>query len=418
MRGKSENMKNIKISVMKIGGLFLFFTLPSTLTPLPSLFAQIKVTPVMDVSILGGKYYLDSEAATFQGRFDAFVSPVIKFSDSHELVPVYSGNYSGTQDIQELAGGGVLTRQRQTHTISLKYIYADEFNKYKPRISYSKALVRETKDEKWNDGLFDYNTLSFGFEAEQERPHGTFSESYDFYQVKYPNYATLLSQSVSIIDTTTFNELSVNAGVNTMDNANHRLGFAYTWFPEPLVMSASYDFTYRTYGDQSLVSSAGSFESDKRSEYAQSWGLKMTRAMKPLFLSLKSNVSWLSSNQNSYDSSRTQYIKDYYSYIELGLAPAMNFNLKNGAQFGLGVEWKRLYYSGRLKQDESGAYGESKINQTVWLSSLFVRYPVYNRFFARASYNYQLSSSNMRYEANYRYNYKADTYLAGVEWEF
>ena len=96
----------------------------------------------------------------------------------------------------------------------------------------------------------------------------------------------------------------------------------------------------------------------------------------------------------------------------------MNFNLKNGAQFGLGVEWKRLYYAGRLQQDESGAYSASKINQTVWLSSIFVRYPVCKRFFARASYNYQLSSSNMRYEANYRYNYKADTYLAGVEWEF
>ena len=194
--------------------------------------------------------------------------------------------------------------------------------------------MRETKDEKWKDGLFDYNTLSFGFEVEKERPHGTFSESYDFYRVKYPNYATLLSQSAGVIDTTTFNELSANAGTNTMDNTNHRLAFVYTWFPEPLVMSASYDLTYRSYGDQALAANPATgqppFKSDKRHDLAQSWALKISRDMKPLGLSLNSSVSWLSSKQNSYDSSRTKYIPDYYSYIELGIAPAMNFNFKTG----------------------------------------------------------------------------------------
>ncbi|HAH32627.1 MAG TPA: hypothetical protein DCL44_09985 [Elusimicrobia bacterium] len=376
----------------------------------------------MDLSVLGGKYYLDSDAASFQGRVDAFFSPVIKFSDSHEFVPVYSGNYSGTQDIQELVGGGVLTRQRQSQTLSFKYVYTSEFNKYKTRYSSSKALVKETKDEKWNKGLFDYKTMSFGFEAEQERPRGTYSEAYDFYQVKYPNYATLLSQSDTVIDTTTFNELSANAGTNTMDNTSHRVSFGYTWFPEPLVMNASYDFTYRAYGDQALVANPATgqspFTSGKRHDLVHSLALKISRDMKPLRLSLNSSASWLNSNQNSYDSSRTKYIKDYYSYIELGLSPAINFNLKDGAQFGLGVDWKRLYYLGRLKQNEGGNYGASKINQTIWLSSLFIRYPLTSNFFIRASYNYQVSSSNMRYEANYRYNYRSNTYLAGVEWEF
>lgn len=384
--------------------------------------AQVKVTPVADITALGGKYYLDSDAAAFHGRFDAFFSPVLTFGENSELVPVYSGNYSGTQDIQELAGGGVLTRQRQTHTVSAKYVYTDEFDKYKPRLSYSKALIRETKDEKWGKGLFDYDTLAAGFEAVQERPHGTFTESYDLYKVAYGNYSTLLSQSQTVIDTTTFNELSANAGKNTLDNMNHRLAFTYAWFPAAGDMKAGYDVTYRHYGEQSIVGkpAAGQpyFKSGKRSDLAQNWTYSLARAFKPLYLSVGGRVGWLSSNQNSYDSSRTKFIEDYYSYVDLDICPSMNVVLKDGTQFGYSLDWHRLYYLGRLKQDASGNYGSSKINQTVWLSSLTARYPVAAHFFARAAYNYQVSNSNMRYEANYRYNYRASTYLAGIEWEF
>jgi len=390
---------------------------------LPSLYAGVKITPVADVSLFGGKYFLDSDAASFQGRMDAFISPVIKLAENKELIPVYSGNYSGTQDIQELAGGGVLTRQRQTHTFSLKYVYTRDFDKYKPRISYSKALIKETKDEKWGDGLFDYSTLSFGFEAEQERPHGTFTESYDYFKVAYPNYSTLLSQSQSVFsDTATFNQLSTNAGEKPMDNTSHRLGFTYAWFPEPLNLKAGYDFTYRSYGDQAIaakpVTGQSPFKSDKRADLMQNFSIKANRALKPLYLTAGARLGWLSSNQGSYDSTRSKYMSDYYSYIDFSLSPAMSLVIKNGAQFNFGLEWRRLYYTGRLKQDTAGNYGGAKINQTYWLSSISARYPVFNRFFARAAYNYQISSSNMRYEENYRYNYRASTYLMGLEWEF
>ena len=399
------------------------FVLPFTLTALPLLHAGIKVIPVADISLLGGKYYLDSDAASFQGRVDAFFSPAIKLNENNDLVPVYSGNYSGTQDVQELAGGGVLTRKRQTHTLSLKYIYTKEFDKYKTRVSYSKASIQETKDEKWGDGLFDYNTLSFGFEQEQERPYGTYNESYDFYRVTYPNYSTLLSQSQSVFnDTTTFNELSTNAGENPMDNTSHRLGFTFAWFPEPLNMKAGYDFTYRLYGDQAVaakpVTGQSPFKKDTRADMMQNFSLKASRALKPLYLSVGARFGWLNSNQGSYDSTRSKYMEDYYSYTDFSLSPAITLALKNGVQFNFGVDWRRVYYLGRLKQDATGNYGGSEITQNYWLTSVSARYPVFSRFFARAAYNYQVATSNMRYEDSYRYNYRANTYLMGLEWEF
>jgi len=241
--------------------------------------------------------------------------------------------------------------------------------------------------------------------------------------VAYPNYSTLLSRSQSVFnDTTTFNELSSNAGENPLDNISHRLGFAYAWFPEPLSLKAGYDFTYRTYGDQALaarpVTGQSPFKSDKRADIMQNFSLKASRAFKPLYLSLSGRFGWLSSNQASYDSTRSKYMEDYYSYTELSLSPAMSLVLKNWTQFSFGLDWRRIYYLGRLKQDAAGNYGSSKINQTFWLSSISARYPVFSRFFARAAYNYQISGSNMKYEDNYRYNYRASTYLMGLEWEF
>ncbi|MDT8287743.1 MAG: hypothetical protein RQ748_11585 [Elusimicrobiales bacterium] len=384
--------------------------------------AEMKITPVMNISLLGGKYHLDEDAGSFQGRADAFVSPHIRLSENQELLPVYIGNYSGTQDIQELAGGGVLTRQRQNHSVSLKYVYTRDFNKYKPRISYSKALVRETKDEDWGDGLFDYGTVSVGFEAEQERPHGTYTQSYDYFQVRYPNYSTLLSNSQTVIDTTTFNELSRNAGTDTMDNDNHRLAFGYTWFPEPFVMTAGYDFTWRGYPDQAVVAqpATGSplFKSDKRFDVVNNVTFRAARAIKPAEFSLAARLGYLYSNQNSYDSSRTKFIPDYYNYVDIGLSPRMALRLPGNAYFSFGVDYRRLYYTGRLVQDASGNYGSGKIRQESWTTSLQARYPIMRGFFARATYNYQISSSNMRYEAGYRYNYRASNYLLGIEWEF
>lgn len=400
----------------------LFFFLSCALSFISFLYAEVNIVSVGDLSVLGGKYYLDGDAASFEGNASLFYSPDIKFSENSELIPVYSGYYSGTQDIEELAGGGVLTRERQGHSLSLKYIYGKNFNKIKPRISYSIEYVNETNDEDWGDGLFDYKTLSVGVELEQERPHGTFRESYDFFKVEYPNYASLISQSQTVIDTTTFAELSSNAGTDTMDNTNHMLGFSYTWFPEPFVMKAGYELIYTKYGDQPVVgkpiTGSAYFKSEKRKDLKNTLKYSIVREIKPLSLSFSSSLSYLNSNQNSYDSSRTKYIDDYYGYFEIGMGPSVGFSFKNGGSFSLGLNWSKYYYTGRYARDASGNYKDSKTRQEFWLSTFTLKYPLAKDLFAKAVYSYQVSDSNMRYEADYRYNYKASNYLMGVQWEF
>ena len=385
------------------------------------LFAEVNITPVMNLSLMGGKYYIDGDATSFEGNANLFMSPNIKISDKHEFVPVYAGYYSGVQDIQELAGGGILTRERQGHTVSFKYVRSNNFNKIKPRISYSKEFVKETNDEEWSDGLFDYNTMSVGIEFEQERPYGTFSQSYDFFSVKYPNYSSLISQSATVIDSTTFNQLSSNAGENTMDNTNHAATFAFTWFPEPFVMKAAYSLTYTNYTDQAIVGDAtGSsyFKSEKRKDMTNTLRYSLWRDAKPLSFALKSHFTYLSSNQNSYDATNSKYTEDFYTYYQIGAGPSTSLNLKNGGLFLMGLSWEKTFYNGRYTQDASGGYRNSKIYQTAWVSRFSLIYPIMKGISLKTAYSYQVSNSNMRYEANYRYNYRASNFLMGLNWEF
>ena len=376
------------------------------------------VLPSASASLLGGQYFLGGKAASFDGRATAFLSPGLQFSEAQKLVPVYSGSYFGTQDIQELAGGDVLTTQRMSHNFSLAYVRADDFDKIKPRASFGLGYVRETKNEHWGAGLFDSRNLGAGLEGEHERYWGTITESYDYALVRYPNYSSLLSQSQGILDPQTFTELSQNSGSRVLDNENHRAALGLTTYWGPSVWKAGYDFTYRRYPDQSVVTDLGSFSQKRRYDLEQHFGLNVSRDWKPLRLGLGGSFAWLASNQNSYDASRTRYIDRYYDYLQVSLGPSARFVLKNGGGLAFETGWTQRWYRGRLAQDVDGVYQGSKVRQATWLTSLSARYPIFSRnIFARLELSYHAASSNMMYEADYRYNYQADTYLFGLDWE-
>lgn len=377
----------------------------------------VRLVPVASLSLLGGQYFLDGEAASFNGRASAFVAPVVRLSETNELIPVYQGSYYGTQDVQELAGGGVLTRQRQTHTASLAWLHRREFDKYKPRLTTSRGMVRETTDETWGKGLFDYDSFGAGFEAEHERSWGTVSEGYDFYLVRYPNYDTLLSQSESALDPATFSELSQNAGAHVLDSQNHHLGLGLTLFPEPAVLRTGYDLTWRRFPDQATIGELGNFASSKRSDWVQSLSARLSRDFRHLQLAAAARIDSLQSNQNSFDAARTKFVEDSYDYWEFALGPSFTLAFKGGGSLSFDTGWTQRLYGGRLVQDANGAYSGSKIRQTSWLTALSVRYPVLKGLSARLAASTLSAASNMRYEANYRYNYQANTYMLGIEWE-
>ncbi|MGC8866931.1 MAG: hypothetical protein ACP5PA_01800 [Elusimicrobiales bacterium] len=365
-----------------------------------------------------GKSYFDGDSSSVDLNGDLAFSPVITLGDEDVIYPVYLGYFKGIEDLSEIAGGDVLVRQRMGHSFSVKYVKSKDFNHIKPRISYSLNYVNETKDESWGNGLFDYRTFSIGVEFEQERPDATYLEGFDFFTISYPNYSSLIYKYSTAIDTSTYLELSRNAGKDVLNSKNFKAYFDYTVFPKNLNITYSFALTYRSFYDQSVVNELGGFKSDKRRDLLGEFGFLLSKSDKKIDAGFLSGVSYLYSNQNSYDASRTKYIDDYYGYVSINFSPYFRLKFKNKAAFDYSFRYERINYTGRLAQDVNGSYLSSKIYQNFYVNMISFSYPISDYLLTRLSYSYQSVDSNMKYETGYRYNYTSGNILFGCELRF
>lgn len=370
------------------------------------------------LSLTGGKAYFDGNSSSLNMNAELFLSPVITIDEENAIYPVYSGYLKGVEDLKKLAGGDVLVRKRMGHNVSFKYVRSKDFNHLKARFSYSLDFINETKDEKWGKGLFDYRTISLGVEFEQERPESTYLESVDFYDVRYPNYSSLISKYSSVIDTTTYTELSKNAGKDVLNSRNIRLGFKYTHFPKELSVSYSLALTYRDFYDQAVVKSDGGFSSTKRKDLFGEFGISLDKENRKASTGLGVGLNYLLSNQNSYDASNTKYSNGFYDYISAFIMPYLKVNFKNKGNISYFFRYERLNYTKRLAQDINGNYTSSKLYQNYYSSGISINYPIYGSVELGGGVRYQVVESNTRYEATYRYNYTSTDAMIGVNLRF
>ena len=80
----------------------------------------VEVKPVVNAEVYGGQYFYNGAESALGLVSSLVASPYTKFNDKWSLVPLYSGNYQGTQQVQDLVGGGTLFQDSQEHNVSLK----------------------------------------------------------------------------------------------------------------------------------------------------------------------------------------------------------------------------------------------------------------------------------------------------------
>ncbi|MBN2406825.1 MAG: hypothetical protein JXJ19_03910 [Elusimicrobia bacterium] len=385
--------------------------------------AAPKVTPVANISLYGGQYYLDSEPSAFGGNADIYYSPVVNFTREDILVPVLNINYNGTRDVKDLVGGGTLTRQTFDAGATVKYVHSFGDTKAKTRVGYKKSFINEAKDEKWNEGLFDYERLLGGLTVQTPFLRHSFSLSCDYYIVTFPNYASLIFEDEyeSSIDTQTYSELSENAGEDVLDYSNLAVTFeASRDYTGSFSAFYYYQIDLRDYKDQTVVDDDGSFLKEKRADIVNSLSAGLNYRMNSMALRLENETRCSKSNQNSYDASSTRFNKDFYSYYSSEFTPSVIFYLGSARpsklRFWWDIEFKK--YLERLAQDEEADYLDDKVSQTDNGFGVSYQYPVYRNLSVTAQLNRRTMSSNMKYEANYKYNYTVSNYYLGLNWRF
>ncbi|MEW6557404.1 MAG: hypothetical protein AB1349_08630 [Elusimicrobiota bacterium] len=384
-----------------------------------SVYAKPDVESLISISAGGGSDFFEGNAGSFTGNFNIDFIPALRFSDNTALLPCYSGSYQGVQQLQQLAEGGYLYQGELNNIVSfilLKKLKSGLI--LKPKIGYKLQLLKETIDENWFEGLYDFHKLNCGIELEKKRDNSKMNLGYEFNWLIFPNYESLASymgfyQPGKDLFDCLVNELFIKRA---------------SPFLKKMSIEYGYNFTYKYFTDQKKVLETTGYSSTNRYDLINSLGLNLAYPLKEFKL-LKMRIKTLSglnydftynySNQNYWERTTLMYIGGYYNYLENNIGPSFTFYFSPYLMgLTLSYEFSLRNYLNRPLQTVSGIYGEDKINQKKHTISVRTDLPIYKRLSGYALFNWQKVISNMEYEQYYKYNYTAGYYLAGLTYKY
>lgn len=399
---------------MRLFIVFLVCVLISTKS-----YSNTKDSWLINTELSFGNSYFEGTAASFGANLKLDIVPIIRLGERSLLLPRYSGIYSGTRLATEITDYGNLYQQIQDHTIAGKLIMGvGEKGKLKIEPGIKKEYSRETRDEEWGKGLYDYDSVFCQVDLENQYENsstiGCFSR---YYTLKFPNYQSLSSeQGTEIMGDRVFDNNTLQIGVNGTLFFRNKKDF----FRGSCYIAGS------NYTDQKIVASDGSYSSEKRGDTVLNFDTRVVfnpEKVKNIdyHIGLKLGVRRKTSNQNHYDPDFYQFIPKFYDYSQLDLGPYFIFKLEpSDATLMLGYIYSSKNYNERPAQDAGGNYLTEKMYWGVSTISLQVNYPVKKvrgmQFFLGANYcKYQ---SNMLYEKYYKYNFTTLNFLLGATYEY
>lgn len=397
----------------------------------------LEFVPVFNANLMGGQYFFQGDRSSLSGNGGVVIAPTFRDGDRWSYIPMYAANYRGTKGVGESVGSGTLFQQSMDHRVSFTAVHnpAGTPWRLKPSVSYKREFLKETRDEAWGDGLFDFEKVAVGFEAENmyKEPF-SWRTGLDVFHIRFPQYSSLESKSgVDPNGNPLGRELASAKVLDTWNFSASASGTRPVPFDEPkFVLSGSVSSTYQLYDDQRLVDFRGQFNDHKpygRQDFLQalSGSIGFPRPVRwfgsdfRLDTTFGVNFAYNGSNQNTFDASRTTFVPDAYSYFSWGLGPGATLSwgeTKRPAWVGMSLRYSRTQYLGRLAQDGDGLYTADHQRQDRTLASLSYSYPIAPGFNLKAQTNFLWARSNQNYEKTYQYNYRTANYLLGFTYEY
>ncbi len=386
-----------------------------------SLSRAAELVPVFDTSLLLGQVFQNGAQTSWQGNAALQVTPAVRFNDSWGLIPTYAASYEGTKNVTDLGSGGQLFQDSMSHSLSVRGIYRYGELKLKPTAGYRWEFLRETTDESWGRGLFDYRKPSLGLESEYAFAPGVLaSASMDAYAIQFPNYASLESE----VQGSGLGREEAQARTLDSNNLSWTAGGECPLPIEGGHAKLSVNLTQRWYPQQHLVVDSGDLTADKRADEIVSaigtlfYGRQLAPRAAAL-LSFQLGETRYRSNQNHYDPELNVFTPNYYSYDERTLMPKLTAILGRAkVEYSISYLLQQRDYLGRQAQDAAGTYiGQAvSMSQETFLFDLAIPITGGLRLIAHAAL--ANSSSNMKFENTFKYNYTISNHLIGLSYSY
>ncbi|MHB2026404.1 MAG: hypothetical protein ACYCPQ_07165 [Elusimicrobiota bacterium] len=393
-----------------------------------------------DTTLAAGQYFFNNSAGSVNGYADADFQESKSFSTASGFYLSEHTVYSGFKQVDDLAGGGTLFQQSLDNTVGATYIRRFE-NGYsvKPSVEAEAQLFRETTDESWGGGLYDYYRGSAGVTLEHKTRWSlsipwTWQLSYDFYYTHYPHFQALASQFGSALATPDQGSYLLDSITNQVSyRSDFDLpGFASAWI--------FYSMDLAEFPDQNLVNSQDQYLSATRSDAYQSLSAGYSKRFLDIqkkslhvlgrkfailprtrpTLSLSAAFDNLVSNQNNFDTdpSHLQYEGGYFNYWEPHISPAVSLEfLPSRATLSCSYDFAYREYPGRLAQFADGTYTAQRLHQYIHSMVIEADYPIWKSlsFTARGIWSDYIS--NTQFQQTYVYDYVSMVYYGGIEWK-
>ncbi|MBA3065729.1 hypothetical protein KJ633_05635 [bacterium] len=377
-----------------------------------------EIVPVGEINLSGGASFYEGESSASGGNFNIAAVPAVKFSENVVLLPGYYGNYRGSKSVYELIGGGTLYQDSMSHNFTLRLINKlSPDHKFKLKTGYVFNYFRETTDEDWGEGLFDFEKFTVGAESEVKNFMGMdkFISSFDIMKVQFPEYESLAS---ALYGTEVFpggRILDFN-GLNVYFRGLKKLN-------AKSIVDVNLNFMLKDFPDQNVIDSLGDYTLTKRADRTSALDMVYSRILGSFSAGLSLSGSVNRSNQDHYDADEYKFVDKYYDYNSYSVGPVVSFG--NNFQISCAYKYGIKNYEGRLVQQNTplvpsthGDYTNQKVKNKTHFVSLGSSYKLSKHLKAKLSANYFAQDSNQDYEAVYQYSYDTYNFDAGVVYEF
>ncbi|MCK4518808.1 MAG: hypothetical protein KAU12_01690 [Candidatus Omnitrophica bacterium] len=386
-----------------------------------------KVIPIINLDALGTYSKIQGYNATEGALIDLLISPAVKITDKHYLIPLYNFNYNRSRQIIAEDEGGHLIQETMIHNayFTNKLQLTDNLVN-KVSLFGSWAYYKETADEKWSEGLYDYIDVGgiVDFEYVLGNPKDKIYKEagleFEYYRREYSNFKSLISLALPTAPET-----------DEKDFDGYKATLSYLRDnPDDLSFEASYQPLFKNYNDKLIIGSDGVLESgNKREDNQHAFNLNFTYPVnKRLKVSLDNELVINRSNQNFYDSMDTvilsddAFLPDYYDYNSFKIKPKVTYDIAIKKEKDLTVQLSYAYldkrYTDRKAQSSAGPYTGSDEEDEFHTFSLGLSYPLTETIKAVAMFDYTIAESNMEYEKYYRYNYDLMSIACGISCRF
>ena len=387
----------------------------------------VEVEPVYDLHFLRGQYFFEGGHSSLAGNLSGLAAPAVRFNERWELYPSLASSYKGTKEVVDVVGAGTVFQEQMEHRLGVKGVYKvpDTPWRVKPSVSYAAQFLKETKDESFGKGLFDYRKLDMGVEGEYvyKEPFSV-RAGFSYFMTHYPNYTSLESQAALDFQGQPLARELV--GDNVLDAHGQMLNLAGELPWRGLLLESGYTFMHQRFGEQRVVNEAGLLDDASRNDYlhALNAGVRYPVKFGPRLkgaASFDMAFALSHSNQNNYDAQRTRFIAGHYDYRELRFSPGARLSVGDQdwpTTFSLNASVALRSYPNRPIQDSAGTYQGDSFSQTNYMLSFTAARPVAPRFKALFNVQYGIARSNQEFEQFYSYNYSATNYLFGLSYEY